>query len=70
MKVFNYTPLSIKLSKNDKRVTIDLAIASVKNILLCLKTIIFNDPVIFLLGIHYKEIIRNLHEDLCKQCES
>lgn len=70
MKVSNYTPLSIKLSKNDKRVTIDLAIASMKNILLCLKTIIFNDPVIFLLGIHYKEIIRNLHEDLCKQCES
>lgn len=70
MKVFNYTPLSIELSKNDKRVTIDLAIASVKNILLRLKTIIFKDPVIFLLGIYYKEIIRNLHEDLCKQCGS
>lgn len=36
---------------------------------LYLKTIIFNDPVIFLLGIHYKEIIRNLKEDLYKQCE-
>lgn len=31
-----------------------------------LKTIIFNDPVIFLLGIYHKEIIRNLNEDLHK----
>lgn len=31
-----------------------------------LKTIIFNDPVIFLLGIYHKEITRNLNEDLHK----
>lgn len=41
-----------------------------KNILVMspktLKTIIFNDTIIFLLGLHHKEIIRNLNEDLCK----
>lgn len=31
-----------------------------------LKTSTFNDPVILLLGIHHKEIIRNLNENLRK----